>query len=248
MSTPDLQKLREILGADVPDELLQLALTHPSSVGEGIERTLKSNQRLEFLGDAIVGSTVAEHWYRTQDTLPEGELTQRKAAAVQKKTLARVALKLELGKYVRVGRGADALQGRGRDAILADAFEALVGALFVAQGWGAARDFVLRALAAELEEIAGIRQTANIKNLLQEHTQAIGLGTPIYQTLQAGGPAHARRFRSEVFLQERLHGTGEGASKKEAECNAAQAALSSLNEDQIVPIVADNCISSGNDS
>jgi len=230
MSTPDLKKLREILGADVPDELLQLALTHPSSVGEGIERTLKSNQRLEFLGDAIVGSTVAEHWYRTQSTLPEGELTQRKAAAVQKKTLARVAAQLELGQFVRVGRGADALQGRGRDAILADAFEALVGAIFVAQGWSASRDFVLRALHDELEEIAGITQTANIKNLLQEHTQAVGLGTPIYQTLQTGGPAHARHFRSEVFLQEMSHGVGEGKSKKEAECSAAEAALAQLNE------------------
>lgn len=246
MSTPDSQKLRDILGADVPDELLQLALTHPSSVGEGMERTLKSNQRLEFLGDAIVGSTVAEHWFRTQSTLPEGELTQRKAAAVQKKTLARVAAKLELGNYVRVGRGADALQGRGRDAILADAFEALVGALFVAQGWSASRDFVLRALRDELEEIAGISQTANIKNLLQERTQAIGLGTPIYQTLQVGGPAHARHFRSEVFLQQMLHGTGEGASKKEAECNAAQTALARLNEDGSTPAVVADCISSAN--
>ena len=238
MSTPDLKKLREILGADVPDELLQLALTHPSSVGEGLERTLKSNQRLEFLGDAIVGSTVAEHWYRTQSTLPEGELTQRKAAAVQKKTLARVAAQLELGQFVRVGRGADALQGRGRDAILADAFEALVGAIFVARGWSAARDFVLRVLHEELEEIAGMGQTANIKNLLQEHTQAVGLGTPIYQTLQTGGPAHARHFRSEVFLQQILHGAGAGASKKEAECHAAQAALSQLKAERSTP---DDC-------
>ena len=238
MSAPELQKLRGILGADVPDELLQLALTHPSSVGEGLERTLKSNQRLEFLGDAIVGSTVAEHWYRTQSTLPEGELTQRKAAAVQKKTLARVAAQLELGQFVRVGRGADALQGRGRDAILADAFEALVGAIFVAQGWSAARDFLLRALRDELEEIAGITQTANIKNLLQEHTQAVGLGIPIYQTLQTGGPAHARHFRSEVFLQQILHGAGAGASKKEAECNAAHAALSQLKAERSTP---DNC-------
>ncbi len=241
MSTPDLKKLREILGAHVPDDLLQLALTHPSSVGEGMERTLKSNQRLEFLGDAIVGSTVAEHWYRTQSTLPEGELTQRKAAAVQKKTLARVAAQLELGQFVRVGRGADALQGRGRDAILADAFEALVGAIFVAQGWSASRDFVLRALRDELEEIAGITQTANLKNLLQERTQAIGLGTPIYQTLQTGGPAHARHFRSEVFLQEKLHGEGEGKSKKEAECSAAQTAMENLNDAGSTPSQLPDC-------
>jgi len=242
MSTPSTQKLREILGSDVPDELLQLALTHPSSVGEGLERTLKSNQRLEFLGDAIVGASVAEHWYQTHSHLPEGELTQRKAAAVQKKTLARVAAKLELAHFIRVGRGADALIGRGRDAILADAFEALIGALFIAQGWNAARDFVLRALHDELKEIAGISQTANIKNLLQEHTQAVGLGTPIYQTIQSGGADHARHFRAEVFLLETLHGVGEGASKKDAECKAAQAALTGLHDKGSTPFTGDDCI------
>ena len=224
MSTP----LREILGAEIPDELWELALTHPSSVGEGMERTLKSNQRLEFLGDAIVGAAVAEHWYRTRSTLPEGELTQRKAAAVQKKSLAGVAAKLKLEKLVRVGRGADAMRGRGRDAVLADAFEAIVGALFLAHGWDAARDFVLRALEDELAVIASTPQTANIKNLLQEYTQEIGLGTPIYRSTQSGGPAHARNFSSEVFLQNEVHGIGKGASKKEAECRAAQMALEQL--------------------
>lgn len=228
MSTPSLQELREHLGADIPDELLELALTHPSAVGEGMERTLKSNQRLEFLGDAIVGATVAEHWYRTQSTLPEGELTQRKAAVVQKKSLAAAAAELKLEKWIRVGRGADAMRGRGRDAVTADAFEAIVGALFLAHGWEAARDFVLRALQSELETIAGTPQTANIKNLLQEYTQSVGLGTPIYQTIQSGGPAHARQFSSQVLLQDEVRGEGKGASKKEAECRAAQTALEQL--------------------
>ena len=113
MSSPDLQKLREILGADVPDELLQLALTHPSSVGEGLERTLKSNQRLEFLGDAIVGATVAEHWFRTQSNLPEGELTQRKAAAVQKKSLASVAAPASSVDTTRASRSPSASRSIG---------------------------------------------------------------------------------------------------------------------------------------
>lgn len=220
--------LQALLPEDIPEELLALALTHPSSVGEGLERTLKSNQRLEFLGDAIVGAAVAEHWYRTQSDLPEGELTQRKAAIVQKKSLALVAAQLELGEAVRVGRGVDAMQGRGRDAVIADAFEALVGALFLAHGWEAARDFVLRALEEQLEAIANTVQTANVKNLLQEHTQSIGLGTPVYRITQSVGPAHARHFGAEVSLQGQAYGHGEGHSKKEAECRAAQAAMMQL--------------------
>lgn len=213
---------------ELPHELLELALTHPSAVGEGLERTLKSNQRLEFLGDAIVGAVVAEHWYRSEETLPEGELTQRKAAVVQKKSLARAALKLGLEKWVHVGRGADTLKGRGRDAILADALEAVIGAVFLARGWEAARDFALRALEEQIETTAGALQTANIKNILQEHTQAIGLGTPLYQSVQSGGPAHARRFASKVLLEDKIYGEGEGASKKEAECRAAEAAFNHL--------------------
>ncbi len=229
MSTPSPNEvLRKMLGAAIPDDLLELALTHPSAVGEGLERTLKSNQRLEFLGDAIVGAVIAAHWYQAGSTLPEGELTQRKSAIVQKKSLASAAAKLELEKWIRVGRGGDAMRGRGRDAVIADAFEALVGALFLAHGWDAARDFVLRALSDELSEIANTEQTANIKNLLQEWTQANDLGTPIYQTTQTGGPAHARQFASQVLLLEKVYGTGEGVSKKEAECHAAQSALTTL--------------------
>lgn len=221
-------ELAQLLTEEIPSELLALAFTHPSSVGEGLERTLKSNQRLEFLGDAIVGAVVAEHWYRTQPNLPEGELTQRKAAVVQKKTLAAVAAKLKLEKLVQVGRGADAMGGRGRDAILADAFEALVGALFLAHGWEAARDFILRALEEPLKVVADTPQTANVKNLLQEYTQSIGLGTPTYHSRQCGGPAHALQFIAEVLLQGKVHGSGEGNSKKEAECRAAQATLEQL--------------------
>lgn len=228
MANPLPEELQRLLRVEIPEELLELAFTHPSSVGEGLERTLKSNQRLEFLGDAIVGAAVAEHWYRSQPNLPEGELTQRKAVVVQKKSLAAAAARLKLDKMVQVGRGADAMRGRGRDAVLADTFEALVGALFLAHGWEAAHTFVLRVLETELKVVADTPQTANVKNLLQEHTQAVGLGTPVYHSRQTGGPAHARRFFAEVLLQEKVYGSGEGHSKKEAECLAAQAALQHL--------------------
>src|SRR5688500_9276244 len=102
---PPLDGLQAYLGIDVPEELLSLALTHPSAVGEGLERTIGSNQRLEFLGDTVVGTIVAEYLYGNEPLLPEGDLTQRKAAAVQKASLARAAARLELGKSLRLGRG-----------------------------------------------------------------------------------------------------------------------------------------------
>ncbi len=221
------QDLKAALAADVPDELLTLALTHPSAVGEGLERTLKSNQRLEFLGDAIVGAVAAEHFFRTRADLPEGTLTQYKAAAVRGSSLAKAALRLNLGEYLILGRGEESNGGRSRDTILADAFEAVVGAIFIAHGFEAARDFALLALAPEIETVA--QRAVNVKNRLQETTQAIGLGTPIYET-QQNGSAGPERFHAKVLLLREVRGEGRGKTKQEAECCAAEAALASLTE------------------
>jgi ribonuclease-3 len=226
-SCPDFDALREVLGANVPDDLLTLALTHPSAAGEGAARILQSNQRLEFLGDAILGAVVAGHFYASHHDLPEGALTQYKAAAVRGSSLAKAAQRLSLGDFLILGKGEESGGGRKRETILADAFEALVGALFLSQGFDATRTFILRALA---KEIAGAGQNAvNVKNLLQEKTQAIGLGTPIYQTQDSGKPG-AERFTAQVFLLNEPGGEGRGKTKQEAECQAAQAALDALRE------------------
>lgn len=229
MSTP-LDAIRALLGFAVSDELLTLALSHPSSVGEGTERTLKSNQRLEFLGDAILGAAVAAHLYQEQSTLSEGELTLRKIALVQKPTLARAAKRLGLGAHLILGRGEDAAGGRNRDAILADALEALIGAVYLEFGFDAAQEFSLCALCEEIESLESAPAIANIKNLLQERTQATSLGTPVYQTIQSGGPAHARTFSARVLLQNQVWGEGEGKTKKDAECNAASVALRKIEQ------------------
>jgi ribonuclease-3 len=222
-SIPDLQALRTLLGTELPDELLELALTHPSAVGEGIERTLRSNQRLEFLGDAVLGACAAAHLYETESTLPEGKLTLRKIALVQKPTLARAAREMGLGSFLILGRGEEAGGGRERDAILADALEALIGAVFLASGWEAAQEFAFRALQSEIQKLQSSGVTASAKNLLQERTQAQGFGTPSYQTTttQSVPPV----FASKVVLQDVVWGEGTGASKKEAESNAARIAL-----------------------
>lgn len=222
---PDFDALREVLGANVPDDLLTLALTHPSAAGEGAARVLQSNQRLEFLGDAILGAVVAAHFFASYPDLPEGTLTQYKAAAVRGSSLAKAAQRLHLSGYLILGKGEESGGGRKRDTILADAFEALVGALFLSQGFDAARTFILRALA---EEISAASQNAvNVKNLLQEKTQAIGLGTPTYQTQDTGKSGEAR-FTAQVFLLNKPRGEGRGKTKQEAECQAAQAALDAL--------------------
>lgn len=221
----DFAALRQILGVNVPDELLVLALTHPSAAGEGTQRTLKSNQRLEFLGDAVLGAVVAEYFYSTRPDLPEGTLTQYKAAAVRGRSLAQAARRLHLGDYIILGKGEDASGGRQRDTILADVFEALCGAIFLYAEFDAARTFILRALS---EEIAAAEKNAvNIKNRLQEKTQAVGLGTPVYQTHDSG-QAGSERFVSQVFLSGTSKGRGRGKSKQEAECSAAQATLDDL--------------------
>ena len=214
--------LRQLLGVEVPDDFLTLALTHPSAVGEGAERISQSNQRLEFLGDAVLGAVVAAHFYKAHPDLPEGTLTQYKAAAVRGSSLAKAARRLHLGDYLILGKGEDASGGRRRDTILADVLESLCGAIFLSHGFEAARTFILHALAEEITVAA--QNAVNIKNRLQEKTQAAGLGTPTYQTQDSGVLGH-ERFIAQVFLQQELHGEGRGKTKQDAECHAAQAAL-----------------------
>lgn len=223
------EDLLRAIAVEVPDELLTLALTHPSAVGEGIERTLKSNQRLEFLGDAVVGAVAAEHFYRTRADLPEGKLTQYKAAAVRGSSLFRAAQRINLGQHLILGRGEELSGGRARDTILADAFEAIIGAIFIAQGFEAARQFVLRTLAPEIETVA--HRAVNVKNLLQETTQAIGLGTPIYETQQSG-VAGPQRFHAKVRLLGEVRGEGRGRTKQDAECRAAETALEKMQNEK----------------
>ena len=214
------------LGVALPKALLELALTHPSAVGEGIERTLHSNQRLEFLGDAVLGLVVAEYLFRNEPDLPEGALTQRKAAVVQGRSLAAAAGRLNLGRFLNLGVGEAERGGRNRESILADALEAIIGAIFLANGLDAAREFVVRIFAPEMESAAG--NAVNVKNRLQEITQANGMGTPVYESEVAGGPAHLRQFSAWVIFGGRERGRGAGLSKKEAECAAAAAALEGL--------------------
>jgi ribonuclease-3 len=224
---PDLDELQKKINVFFREpRLLETALTHPSYMVEHAE-VEHHNQRLEFLGDAILGSVVAYYLYEHFPKFGEGHLTKTRAAVVCEPSLAAVARKLELGKYLRLGKGEENSGGRKRPSILADAFEALTAAVFLDQGWEATCDFLAGLLKEEIEKnVHGV--TRDYKTHLQELVQSRGNESPYYQILEESGPDHDKKFTSGVFLKDKLLGKGTGKSKKESEQNAARAALEYL--------------------
>lgn len=205
--------------------LLLEALTHRSYLNESQEPGLVSNERLEFLGDAIVGLASADLLYRRHPTANEGALTQLRVAIVRGTTLARVARHIALGRYLRLGRSEELTGGRERALLLASAFEALVGALYLDAGIPATVRFLEPLLDAELAHLAPGRGVKDDKSHLQELAQArLGL-TPRYTLLSTSGPAHERTFVVAVLLGAYAAGQGVGRTKREAEHAAAHAAL-----------------------
>lgn len=232
-----MDELVQKLGLSRCPKLLRLALTHPSAVGKGTARILTSNQRLEFMGDAILGGIIALYLYRNFPNLNEGELTLSKISIVRKESLAAAAKRLDLGKYLIVGEHEEAAGGRERDSILADTLEAIIAAIYLSQGQKAATDTVIKVLSVEIATASKKPLSlASSKNLLQEKTQALGMGTPVYQTGQISGDTFPRSFRAHVLLGEQSMGEGTGASKKIAEAEAAAAALLKLSSSPLKPV------------
>ncbi len=203
--------------------LLDLALTHPSYRNEHPEVT-GDNERLEFLGDALLDFLAAEWLYRRHPELDEGEMTRWRARLVQGEQLARFAEDLGLEAVLQVGRGEAESWERARISILADAFEALLGALYLDQGLEAVRRFVVPRLAQAQAAWAAQGAPVNPKTRLQEWTQARGLGTPRYVLVRREGPDHAPRFWAAVQVAGREWGRGVGPSKRAAEQAAAEQA------------------------
>jgi ribonuclease III len=197
--------------------LLKLALTHPSCLEP------KDNQRLEFLGDAVLEYCVSDILYRKYPGCGEGELTARRAALVCEETLAYLAETLELGKHLRMGRGEEQTGGREKPAILADAMEAVIAAVCMDGGMDAAQELIGR-LFQDDEALAALRGR-DLKGELQAYTQAQGMGLPEYTTVAETGPAHDRRFTVEVVIAGKPAARAEGTSKKAAEQAAAKMVL-----------------------
>ena len=209
--------------------LLDNALTHSSYANEHREQGALSNERLEFLGDSILGLVVADHLYRTRPDLPEGDLTRIRAALVCESSLVDVARELDLGAYLKLGKGEEAGGGRHRPSIQADAVEAMLAAVYLDGGIGQARKLVHDLiLGHEREKTAAGR---DFKTALQELIQRENGQVLTYRLTGESGPDHAKVFSMEVLLNGEPIGAGQGHSKKEAEQAAAKAAVEKLNHE-----------------
>ena len=218
------------LGLTFHDEtLLQTALIHRSRLNEKPQRLvgLVSNERLEFLGDAVMNMITAEWLYRRYPALAEGELTRMRITLVRTSTLADFARQIDLGRHAYLGRGENQI-GRERPSLLADLFEAVLGAIYLDQGLAAAQAFVEPFLTPYLDVFGSSGQPRDARTELQELTQARFAVTPSYETTAVRGPDHQREYEVEVRLGERPLGRGVGRSKRQAAQQAAQAALHEL--------------------
>ena len=209
--------------------LLLQALTHSSYANEGKKRG-RNNERLEFLGDSVLSVIVAKHLFLKYKDIPEGELTKLRASLVCEKALDVFAQQLGLGEYLRLGKGEEMTGGRNRPSILADAFEAVIAALYLDGGCQAAQKFVLSFIPKNLD-VKSANQLADYKTTLQEIIQQNREEKIEYVLADEKGPDHAKVFTAEVLLNSNVIGVGEGSSKKQAEQNAAREALKLMGYD-----------------
>ena len=218
---PDGSELLRAIDTGLSPALLERALTHRSYAYEN--GGLPTNERLEFLGDAVLGLIVTDTLFRKYPDLPEGQLAKLRAAVVQMRALADVARSLRLGSYVRLGRGEEGTGGRDKSSILADTLEALIGAVYFECGLTAANGLVHRLFDPVIDRSAGLGAGLDWKTSLQELTASGFLGVPEYH-VEESGPDHQKFFRASVRVAGRTYGSGSGRSKKEAEQQAAEAA------------------------
>jgi len=208
--------------------LLEQALVHSSCCNERPDLEYPSNERLEFLGDAVLNFIVTDKLYKEFPELSEGELTEIRASLVCRDTLAEMASSLELGNLLLLGRGEEVSGGRAKASNLANAMEALIGALYLDQGISKTRRFIFKQLKRDLEEIKTGKIIPNYKALVQEFIQGGGRPTPVYRLVEAIGPDHDKQFTAEILVDGEVLGRGTGGSKKVAESQAAKAAWEEL--------------------
>ncbi len=224
------------LGMRVDPGRFEHALTHRSYAYE--QGGLPTNERLEFLGDSVLGLVVTEHLFNAYPQHSEGQLAKLRAAVVNSRALADVARDLGLGALVRLGRGEETTGGRDKSSILADTMEAVIGAVFIEHGIEAARVFVHYLFDELMADVATRGAGLDWKTSLQEISSVAGLGVPIYQIVESG-PDHAKSFQAMVVIAESTYGPGQGRNKKEAEQNAAAVAFAALKNAAVSESVSD---------
>jgi len=225
----ELHSLQSELGIIFQNEaLLQQAFVHTSYLNENPGFTLQDNERMEFLGDALLNLIVAEKLYHEFPNFPEGKLTETRVALTRQEKLAEKATAMKLGDFLLLGRGEDASGGRTRRNNLANTFEALVAAIFLDSGIDAVKHFIFTTLQDDLQSIKAGQVKPNFKALLQELTQADYRALPEYEVIESTGPDHDREFHVAVSLNEVVLAIGTGKSKKAAEAHAARLAYEKL--------------------
>ena len=223
-----LQQFQKEIGIKFRNEkLIQQAFTHSSYVNEHRGKPFQDNERLEFLGDAVLELTVSQFLFSQFPKMAEGEMTKLRAAVVCEPSLVRFAESLQFGKLVMLGKGEEMTGGRKRPALLADVFEAFIGALYLDQGLEVVFSFLQRFVFPSIDR-GEFTRTTDYKSQLQEFVQHDNLGEIHYRIIEEKGPAHNREFVAEVLLNQKSMGTGKGRSKKEAEQVAAAGALERL--------------------
>ena len=232
----DWARCQKALGVHFSDKLLlEQALVHSSYLNENPDFALSSNERLEFLGDAILDFIIAEQLYSDFPELPEGELTKTRSYLVCRQTLSKVASSLKLGDWLLLGQGEESSGGRKKRSNLENALEALIGAIYLDQGLPEVKEFILLQLEPFMEKIKCGEISSNYKALLQELTQSEKHSMPTYHLIEATGPDHDKQFAVEVLIQGEAMGRGRGKSKKDAEMEAARLAWEKLRTEEVLP-------------
>ena len=232
---PPYTRLEAALGTGLDPALLEQALTHRSYAYEN--GGLPTNERLEFLGDAVLGLVVTDALYAEHPDLPEGQLAKLRAGVVNTRALAGVARGLGLGEWLRLGRGEETTGGRDKNSLLADTTEAIIGAVYLERGLPVAAAVVRRLFDPLMTAAAQDGAALDWKTALQEATAAAGLGAPAY-VLEETGPDHAKRFSATVLVAGEVRGEGEGGTKKAAEQVAAQVAVTALRAEDLADDLA----------
>ncbi len=222
----NLKELEDKLGVEFKNKnLLKQALIHRSWLNENPDSVLENNERLEFLGDAVLELAVTEHMYKKYPN-PEGEMTNWRAALVNYINLSEVASRLGLNDFLLLSKGESKDMGRARQVILANTMEAVIGAMYLDQGYFVAAEFIKKNIISDLENVIKNKLYKDPKSLFQEQSQEKTGITPVYKVLNESGPDHDKVFEVGVYLGEELVGKGSGPSKQEAEQKAAEDALS----------------------
>ncbi len=226
-----LTELENILGYSFKNrQILIDALTHRSFFHENPDKVHNYNERLEFLGDSVLGFIIVEYLYKWNGSIPESVMAKAKSYLVKESMLSEIAATLSLGKYLRLGKGEESTGGRKKKSLLADAAEAVFGAVYLDGGYGSARRLILGLFQGKIESVLMSGEFHDFKTELQEKTQLLFNSTPEYRTVRQEGEEHNKVFTVDVYIQGRKFGTAFGRSKKEAEARAARNALRELRE------------------